>query len=112
VAADHAGVGRREAGGGRPVLDQHAEAADLDAPGRPIRRGPGRDHLFVNGKSEDTAEHTDPWNATGPAQIARSWYNGAWADRFAGSIADVRAYQAALPAAEISAISKLRPLTP
>ncbi|BCY06558.1 LamG-like jellyroll fold domain-containing protein [Actinoplanes sp. L3-i22] len=65
--------------------------------------------LFVNGKSEDTAEHTDPWNATGPAQIARSWYNGAWTDRFAGSIADVRAYQAALPAAEISAISKIRP---
>ncbi len=65
--------------------------------------------LFVDGRAEDTAGHPVAWNATGPVQVARSWYNGAWTDRFAGAITDVRAYQAALPPAEITALSKLEP---
>ncbi|WP_436522094.1 LamG-like jellyroll fold domain-containing protein [Actinoplanes sp. HUAS TT8] len=71
--------------------------------------GSGKITLFVNGRDEDSAEHPRSWNATGAAQIARSWYNGAWTDRLAGAVTDVRAYQEALPSDEITAISKLKP---
>ncbi|KUL24943.1 LamG-like jellyroll fold domain-containing protein [Actinoplanes awajinensis] len=85
----------------RPVVGAWTHlAAVYDAGARQIT-------LYVDGTAEDTVAHPQSWNATGPVQVARSWYDGAWTDRFAGAIADVRAYQEVVRAAEIDTIANL-----
>jgi hypothetical protein len=61
--------------------------------------------LFVNGIAEAYVKHPVSWNATGSVQVARSWYDGAWTDRFAGRIDDLRIYSRAVTPKEISAIA-------
>ncbi|MFC4066991.1 LamG-like jellyroll fold domain-containing protein [Actinoplanes subglobosus] len=61
--------------------------------------------IFVDGVAEGSVDHPVSWNATEPVQVARSWWDGAWTDRFHGSIDDVRAYRSALPEAGIAEIA-------
>ncbi|WP_430791894.1 LamG-like jellyroll fold domain-containing protein [Actinoplanes sp. G11-F43] len=60
--------------------------------------------IFVDGVAEGTAEHTATWDAPGPVQVARSWSDGVWTDRFHGLIDDVRAYRTELSADGITEI--------
>jgi hypothetical protein len=83
----------------RPRIDTWTHlAASFDTATRRIT-------IFVDGVAEDSVDHPVSWNATGPVQVARSWQDGAWTDRFHGSIDDVRAYRSALPEAGIAEIA-------
>jgi hypothetical protein len=83
----------------RPRIDTWTHlAASFDTATRKIT-------IFVDGVAEDSVDHPVSWNATGPVQVARSWYDGAWSDRFHGVIDDVRAYRSAVPAAGIAQIA-------
>ncbi|BCJ45375.1 hypothetical protein GCM10010168_86440 [Actinoplanes ianthinogenes] len=62
--------------------------------------------LFVDGTADESVPHASAWAAAGPIQAGRTWYDGAWTDRFAGSIKDVRAYPQALSTAEIATIAR------
>lgn len=61
--------------------------------------------LYVNGaQSGTTAAFTSPWEATGPLQLGRRLYQGAYGENTQGQIADVQVYGEALTAAQISAV--------
>ncbi|MEV4277713.1 LamG-like jellyroll fold domain-containing protein [Actinoplanes xinjiangensis] len=83
----------------RPRIDTWTHlAASFDTATRKVT-------IFVDGVAEDSADHPVSWNATGPVQAGRTWYDGAWSERFHGAIDDVRAYRAALPEAGIAEIA-------
>jgi hypothetical protein len=58
--------------------------------------------LFVNGVQQGTVSYTTAFATTGPLAIGRGKYNGHPTDYFAGNVADVRLYPAALQAGQIS----------
>lgn len=64
-------------------------------------------HLYVNGRLEGSAATTLSWAATQGFNIGRAKWDGAPVNRFKGAIDDVRAYDRALSADEISIISGL-----
>jgi hypothetical protein len=64
-----------------------------------------RIHLYVNGVLEGSADATLSWAATQGFNIGRARWDGAYVNRFKGSIDDVRAYGRALTADEVSVIS-------
>jgi endo-1,4-beta-xylanase len=70
-------------------------AGVFDASARALR-------IYVNGASQGSLAGVSTWNAAGPFQIGRS-LSGAW---FSGALADVRAWNRALPAAEIAAVAQ------
>ncbi|MFJ8946846.1 LamG-like jellyroll fold domain-containing protein [Streptomyces sp. NPDC102395] len=61
--------------------------------------------LYVNGaQSGTTTAFTTPWEATGPLQLGRRLYNGAYAENTQAAIADVQVYGEALTASQVSAV--------
>jgi hypothetical protein len=58
--------------------------------------------LFVNGKPQTAADFTTPWAASSALQIGRVYYKGVWQENLAGSIDDVRIWDRAVGASEIS----------
>ncbi|MDP9392874.1 MAG: LamG domain-containing protein, partial [Actinomycetota bacterium] len=60
--------------------------------------------LYVNGVQEATNGKTLEWDAKGPFEVGRSFYNGSPVDPWSGRIDDVRAYPRALTADEVGAI--------
>ncbi|MER6122689.1 LamG domain-containing protein [Streptomyces sp. NPDC001795] len=62
-------------------------------------------HLYVNGMLEGSADTTLSWAATEGFNIGRAKWNGAPANRFKGSVDDVRAYDRALTAEEVAVVS-------
>ncbi|MFI5916202.1 glutaminase domain-containing protein [Dactylosporangium sp. NPDC051541] len=67
----------------------------------------GQLRLYVNGALQGQASFASGWPATGPLVTGRGKWNGAAADTFAGTVADVRAYDHALPATTIAAAAGL-----
>ncbi|WP_426512672.1 glutaminase domain-containing protein [Dactylosporangium sp. McL0621] len=67
----------------------------------------GQLRLYVNGVLQGQAGYTSGWPASGALVIGRGKWNGAAADTFAGTVADVRTYDHALPAATIAAAAGL-----
>ncbi|GAA3455274.1 hypothetical protein GCM10018962_71070 [Dactylosporangium matsuzakiense] len=67
----------------------------------------GQLRLYVDGALHGQAAYGNGWPATGPLVIGRGRWNGAAADAFAGAVADVRAYDHALPATTIAAAAGL-----
>ncbi|MFI2433848.1 LamG domain-containing protein [Streptomyces sp. NPDC018693] len=66
-----------------------------------------RVHLYVDGALEGSADATLSWAATQGFNIGRARWDGAYVNRFKGSIDDVRAYDRALNADEIALVSGL-----
>ncbi|MFF3845016.1 LamG-like jellyroll fold domain-containing protein [Streptomyces sp. NPDC002328] len=60
--------------------------------------------LYVNGTQAGTAAFTSPWEATGPLQIGRRLYNGAYGENTQGQITDVQVYGEALTASQVSTV--------
>ncbi|WP_143570491.1 LamG-like jellyroll fold domain-containing protein [Streptomyces acidiscabies] len=60
--------------------------------------------LYVNGTQAGTAAFTTPWESTGPLQLGRRLYQGAYGENAQGQIADVQVYGEALTAAQVSAV--------
>ncbi|MGQ4349210.1 LamG domain-containing protein [Streptomyces sp. SAS_275] len=65
----------------------------------------GRVHLYVNGTLEGSADATLPWASPQGLNLGRARWDGAYVNRFKGSVDDVRAYDRALSADEVSLIS-------
>jgi hypothetical protein len=64
--------------------------------------------LYVNGTLAGTATPGFTlWNATGPLEIGRDKYKGAFTDYLRGSVADVQTWQAALTTAQVDATGGL-----
>jgi alpha-L-arabinofuranosidase len=74
-------------------------AGVYDAPARTIS-------LYVNGVLQKTVPFTTPWRAEGATAIGRGKFEGKSVDYVTGDIDDVRFYQSALSAPEISAIAQ------
>lgn len=72
--------------------------------------GAGTIRLYVNGVAQTAGAHTSPWNATGALNVGRDWDWGGWQganDGWApwhGRVDEVRVYQRALTAAEITSL--------
>ena len=64
-----------------------------------------RIHLYVDGSLTGSADAALSWAATQGFNIGRARWDGAFVNRFKGSVDDVRAYGRALTAAEIALIS-------
>ena len=64
-----------------------------------------RVHLYVDGVLEGGADTTVSWAAPQGLNVGRARWDGAYVNRFKGSIDDVRAYGRALSADEVSLIS-------
>ncbi|MFI7497122.1 LamG domain-containing protein [Streptomyces sp. NPDC049687] len=64
-----------------------------------------RIHLYVNGVWQSSADAALSWAATQGFNIGRARWDGAYVNRFKGSVDDVRAYGRVLTADEISLIS-------
>jgi hypothetical protein len=64
-----------------------------------------RIHLYVDGSLAGSADATVSWAATQGFSIGRARWDGAYVNRFKGSVDDVRAYGRALTAAEVALIS-------
>ncbi|MFF9069858.1 LamG-like jellyroll fold domain-containing protein [Streptomyces sp. NPDC014891] len=61
--------------------------------------------LYVNGVASGTpATFATPWEATGPLQLGRRWYKGAYAENHLGGLDDVQVYGEALTAAQVTAL--------
>ncbi|MEU3605707.1 LamG-like jellyroll fold domain-containing protein [Streptomyces sp. NPDC035033] len=61
--------------------------------------------LYVNGTESGTAAtFGTPWEATGPLQLGRRWYKGAYAENHLGGLDDVQVYSEALTAAQVAAV--------
>lgn len=62
--------------------------------------------LYVNGVLVDSNAQTDPteWDAVGPLQVGRSWWNGAWRYPWYGKIDTLRVYQRALSQTDINSL--------
>ncbi|OKJ52270.1 Teneurin-1 [Streptomyces sp. CB02009] len=61
--------------------------------------------LYVNGVASGTpATFGTPWEATGPLQLGRRWYKGAYAENHLGGLDDVQVYGEALTAAQVTAL--------
>lgn len=62
--------------------------------------------LYVNSTLVDSNAQTEPteWEASGPLQVGRARWNGAYTQRWYGRIDTVRAYQRALSQAEINSL--------
>jgi hypothetical protein len=58
--------------------------------------------LYVNGRREGTAVHTQPWDATGPLAIGRGRAAGAAAEFWRGDLDDVRVYGRAMFGDEVA----------
>ena len=61
-------------------------------------------YLYVNGAMQGTATESAPTASTGPLAIGRAQYGGADTDGLYGSIKDVKVFDVALNAAEVSAL--------
>ncbi|MDX2931009.1 LamG domain-containing protein [Streptomyces ipomoeae] len=62
-------------------------------------------HLYVNGEWHRSTATTLSWASTQGFNIGRAKWDGAYVNRFKGSVDDVRAYGRALSADEVSLIS-------
>lgn len=65
----------------------------------------GELRLYVNGVQEAVVEDTNPTPATGAFVIGRASYGGAPRDFFPGAVRDVRAFEQALTADQIQALT-------
>jgi hypothetical protein len=61
--------------------------------------------LYVNGNLAASASGVTGFDATGALNVGRSIWNGAQCDFWAGDIADVEAFQQALPASEVTVLA-------
>ncbi|MFJ9211664.1 LamG-like jellyroll fold domain-containing protein [Streptomyces sp. NPDC102264] len=88
---------------GPPAMDtwQHLTGV-FDAEKRQIR-------LYVDGRLQSTAAHRSTWNANGSFTVGRGLWEGDEADQYKGYVDDVRAYQRAMSASEISALASAGP---
>ncbi|MFJ5110146.1 LamG domain-containing protein [Streptomyces sp. NPDC088551] len=88
---------------GPPAMNtwQHLTGV-FDAEKRQIR-------LYVDGRLQSTAAHRSTWNANGSFTVGRGLWEGDEADRYKGYVDDVRAYQRAMSASEISALASAGP---
>ncbi|MEU9128891.1 LamG-like jellyroll fold domain-containing protein [Kitasatospora sp. NPDC048540] len=67
--------------------------------------------LYVDDNTAATADYTGTvWNATGPVQIGRRLYEGAYGEYTAGKVADVQLFAEALTPGGVSSIDKDRPV--
>ncbi|KOV14812.1 hypothetical protein ADK60_28200 [Streptomyces sp. XY431] len=67
--------------------------------------------LYVNGEAAATADYAGTvWNATGPLQLGRRLYKGAYGEYAAGRIADVQLYPEALTAIGVASLDGKRPV--
>ncbi len=65
----------------------------------------GQLRLYVNGTAVGTpAAFNAPWDANGPLQIGRLWYNGGYRENHLGALSDVQLYSEALTASQVSAV--------
>ncbi|MEV6200581.1 LamG-like jellyroll fold domain-containing protein [Streptomyces sp. NPDC051771] len=61
--------------------------------------------LYVNGVETGTAAtFGTPWEATGPLQVGRRWYKGAYAENHLGGLDDVQVYSEALTPAQVTSL--------
>lgn len=60
--------------------------------------------LYVNASSQGTTTHSalSTWNATGALQAGRSFWDGAYADAWYGTLDSVRVYQRALSSSDVT----------
>jgi hypothetical protein len=58
--------------------------------------------FYVNASTPIMRAHSTVWNATGPLSVGRAFWNNGYTDNWTGMIDDVRTYQRALTAAEIT----------
>jgi hypothetical protein len=67
--------------------------------------------LYVNGSLQGTAAHTSVWNATGALAVGRGKWGGGNTDFWPGRVDEVRLFQRALTASEISSLGNGLPFT-
>ena len=65
----------------------------------------GKIRLYVNGVLNQEVRFTSRWNATWKTNIGRARWDGEFVDFFKGEIDDVRIYNTALSAGEVSALN-------
>jgi hypothetical protein len=65
--------------------------------------------LYVNGSLVDSEVFGSPWSAFGAFTVGRGLASGVAVERFAGDVADVRAWQRVLDAPGVAALAKLPP---
>ncbi|WP_078912475.1 LamG-like jellyroll fold domain-containing protein [Streptomyces sp. NRRL S-646] len=68
--------------------------------------------LYVNDDLADTASYDGTlWNATGPLQIGRRIFQGAYGEYAAGKVADVQLFTEALTPGGVASLGRNRPVS-
>ncbi|GAA2046086.1 LamG-like jellyroll fold domain-containing protein [Polymorphospora rubra] len=61
--------------------------------------------LYVDGALAGQAAYTTPWQATGPLQFGRLWYDAAYREHWRGGLDDVRAWQRVVYPDEVAGLA-------